>query len=179
MEWTKPRETIPGPQFKLADVLRKEMRNKNSVRPLQMVKKTKVFLQAVANDVPFTTAKRLAHVSGSVEKIMDSPASQVMLEEVLRHPQFQDQGITSRLKEMWNHKKIKAVKVAPGSATMARETVIEEDDTDMWKYSMDRVLELRGLKKQDKKENEGETPGTIVASHINFNVLQIPESKAA
>lgn len=135
------------------------------------IKQTKIFIQAKTAGATTLEAKQLAGFSHgvSVTQIMDTPIAQALLSEMFKEDAFKDVGLVKRLKEMWTKKRVRHQKVG--------DDVIEvhEDDTDMWKYSMDRVLQLRGYMKNGKGDD---LAGTIEATGgITFNVLQVPSEQ--
>lgn len=135
------------------------------------VKQTRIFIRSKLAGASTIEAKKLAGLPAAlaVTQLMAHPITQGILAEMVKEDEFKDTGVTKRLKEMWNHKRIKAVKV--DGPAMLNTVQIEEDDTDMWKYAMDTVLKLKGYLKQGK---DADGPNVIEATGgINFNVLQV------
>lgn len=165
---TRPKRVL-GPQYDMAALLEKQLMQRNHVkRPLERIKKMRVYLRARLSGAPIKEANRMAGYPASTPAacVMAAPLVPVILNEMCKEPEFQDAGIVKRLKEMWNHTRTRFQKVGDDVEK------IEEDDPDMWKYSMDKVLHLRGYLKNGK---EPDTGTTIEASGgITFNVLQIP-----
>lgn len=134
----------------------------NPSKALAAIRPAKLFLKAKINGSSDAEAKALAGISPqkSALKIFEQPSTQLILEEVLaQQDEFSDDGLVTRLKEMWKHKK---TRFAPSGKKY------KEDDTDMWRYSMDTVLELRKLKKKDDDK------GATTVTQINFHVQPIP-----
>ena len=163
---------IPGPIFNKKKLLR-TLGGRVHMQTLPMLRKAKTFFTLRAKGVPSMQAKAMAGMSShtNLKTILDSPIAQVALEQVLREQkEFSDSGITERLKEMWNSVVVKK----EWDETNKRWMRYKEPDKDLWKYSMDRVLDLRGFRHNKKDDEEGNNQ---IPTQIVFNVLNTPEVK--
>jgi hypothetical protein len=166
-------KNIPGPNYKIADAIRKRLgRAAGPTSPAKsMLKQSRAFVLARVSGAQVKEAKQLAGISQqtTTANILERPETQAIILELSKEEEFRDPGITKRLKEMWHHKRVRLQKVGDDIEK------IHEDDTDMWKFSMDRVLQLKGHLKRNREE---ETSNVIEASGgITFNVLQMPVQK--
>lgn len=143
------------------------------MRTLPLLRKTKTYLLARARGIPAKQANIVAGFAKttSVTQIMQTPVAQHALEQVLQEQkEFNNDGITDRLKVMWNSEVEKKV----WNETLKRWDTFSEPDKDLWKYSMDRVLDLRGLRRTKKDDEAGDN---APPTQIVFNVLNTPEVK--
>ena len=156
---------IPGPQYNVTEWVRKQLGKQKPIKPFERIHQAKVFLSAKLSGAPTKEAKRLSSLTGTSTQIMNSHLVKALIADICdREPELQDEGIVHRLKEMWNHKK---------PVYHEGRLVDKMDDTDLWKYSMDTVLKIKGHLKDSKDvSNLGEATGGIT-----FNILQIPQDK--
>lgn len=144
---------IPRPQYNVKKLIAKSLKSSgNHGKVLTVMRKTRAFIKAIAQDVPAKEAKALAGFSSqtTTAAIMASPVAQGILDEVLNlYPTLTKEGIASRLDEWWKH-----------------------PDFDRQKESMNKVLELRGYKKSGLDQANGVTSET--PTQIVFNVLTVP-----
>lgn len=157
------RRKMPGPVYNIAKIVHDQLIEHPRTNPMKTLKQTRAFLHAKFAGIPVKESKRLAGipVTMSTPQIVSRPGAQAIITELVKEEEFQDRGLVNRLKEMWRKKK----------PIITKDGVMGHmDDTDMWKYSMDRVLELRGYVKN--KEIEG--TNIEATGGITFNVLQIP-----
>lgn len=138
-------------------------------KPVERLKQMRIYIRSRLHGASSKEAKSLAGLPTALQDavLMQQKEATVILQEILKEDDFKDQGIVKRLKEMWHHKKVRIQKA--GDEVIP----VEEDDTDMWKYSMDKVLELRGFKKKE----ESNAPKIEASGGVTFNVLQIPNDK--
>jgi hypothetical protein len=164
---------VPGPPSTLHEHFQKLIGNPGSkkVKPIERLHKTRVFVAARSEGATIPEAREIARLPAklSANQILNSPAGQIAIAQILdKEEEFKDPGIVKRLKEMWLHKKTRLQKVGD-------EVVhIEEDDTDMWKFSMDKVLTLKG---HQKSGGDAVTNVLEATGGVTFNVLAIKDDK--
>lgn len=157
---------VPGPPSSLREYIQKRLSiNRPIAPPLQPLDKARVFLNAKMAGASTIEAKALSSFGSNITQIMQQPATQAILIDIEREQKFKNQSIVNRLKEMWDHKRKRLQKIGDDVE------VIEEDDTDLWKYSMDKVLALKGY----TKDSDGSGPTSILEATggVTFNVLNI------
>lgn len=167
---------IPGPQYDLASLIRKKIGRIR--RPFDHIRQTRTFIIAKTNGARTSEANRLAGInpSQSLTQTMASPLVMPILQKMCQEPELTDDGIVKRIKQMWNKKRVRSIEVVGN--TLQKKELIEEDDTDMWKYSMDKVLRMKGYIKDRSADEAHGTNGEILATNgITFNILQMPSEE--